>query len=230
MDVWEALEAHRGKPVFKVDTYPDGHHRHFARFQGTDVTIIEIGVFGGGSLQLWRSYFGDRARVVGLDVDPACKAHEGEGIEVYIGDQADPAFLEEVADRVGRIDIVSDDGGHTAEQQITSFEVLFPRLSEHGVYACEDVSSSYLPEYGPSRAGRPHDGSFIEFAKSKIDEMHHWFSEGAEPTELSRTLRSIDFYPGLVVFEKGPVAAPRIAGSVGQGLAFAPMDALREPS
>jgi Methyltransferase domain len=213
VDVWEALRAHGDKSLMKLDSYPDAYHRHLSRFQGSPVTVVEIGVLGGGSLQMWRTYFGPDTRIVGVDIDPECREHAGDGIEVHIGDQADRAFLEDLVGRVGPIDVVIDDGGHEKEQQITSFEVLFPALSPTGVYACEDLHSSYLPSFGASRGGRPHEGSFVSYTKSKIDELHAWFSEDAEPGEFTRSTASIHLYAGLVVFERAPREEPTVVAS-----------------
>jgi hypothetical protein len=223
VDVWEALQYHGGKGLMKQDTYPDAYHRHFSRFQRSAVTMLEIGVLGGGSLQMWRTYFGPQSRIIGLDIDPECRQHAGEGIEVFIGDQADAAFLESLVEEVGPIDIVVDDGGHEKEQQVTSFEVLFPRLSPTGVYACEDVHSSYLPSFGAGRSGQPHEGSFIEYTKERIDELHAWFSEGAEPNDFTRSTASIHIYTSLVLFERAPRQPPQAVGSYDQNLISIPV-------
>ena len=54
------------------------------------VRVLEIGVWRGGSLKLWRDYFGKNAVIYGIDVDPEC-AHLGvSDAEVRIGSQADP--------------------------------------------------------------------------------------------------------------------------------------------
>src|SRR5688572_2076063 len=127
----------------KSSHFPEAHERHLARFQGTPVVVVEIGVDRGGSLQLWKAYFGPEARIVGVDVDPQCKQIEGDGIEIIIGDQGDRVFLEHLAQTLPPIDVLIDDGGHRMDQQLLTFEVLFPALSERGVYLCEDVASSY---------------------------------------------------------------------------------------
>ena len=36
---------------------------HLSRFRGEPVTLLEIGVLGGGSLQMWRSYLGPQSRI-----------------------------------------------------------------------------------------------------------------------------------------------------------------------
>ena len=102
---------------------------------------------------------------------------------------------------------------------------LLARLEATGVYACEDVFTSYLPTWGDGRGGRPHTGSFIDYARSLVDELYAWCRDdpgGAgddlEVGELARTLRSVHFYGGLVIFEKDVVRAPRLIGSTGNGL------------
>jgi hypothetical protein len=56
------------------------------------VHILEIGVFGGGSLEMWRNYFAPKCHVYGVDIEPACKSYEQERTKIFIGDQADPGF------------------------------------------------------------------------------------------------------------------------------------------
>jgi hypothetical protein len=222
VDIWEAMAACQ-KLVMKASSYPDAQHRHFARFQGEPITILEIGIWHGGSLELWRRYFGEAATVVGLDIDPRCKKHEADGIHVEIGDQVDSEFLDAVADRWGPFDIVIDDGGHMMDQQIVTFETLFPRIKAGGVYVCEDTFTSYLSRYTSG-----HRETFMDFTKAKIDEMHAWVNDvrPPEPTAFSRSARSMHYYPGMVVIEKDDVEAPTVVGAAGHGLATAPMSAL----
>src|SRR4051794_39606696 len=67
----EYLEGHPGgRLVPRFRHYFDVYHRHFSRFRGKPVTMIEIGIFNGGSLPMWRDYFGSQARIVGVDINP----------------------------------------------------------------------------------------------------------------------------------------------------------------
>lgn len=206
LDAWRALD--QGKAIIKWSNCPAAQHRHFARLQGQPITVLEIGVAWGGSLQMWRHYFGEQATIIGVDIDPSCRSQESERILIEIGDQADPAFLSELAGRFGPFDVVMDDGGHTMAQQITTFETLFPSVKDGGVYQCEDVNSSYMldqyPEFGP-RFGE--HGTFIQLMKSKIDEMFAWFVE--EPTAFTRSAASMHIYPGTVFIEKDVVEEPQ---------------------
>jgi cephalosporin hydroxylase len=200
--------ANEGRRIHKWMHYFDVYHRHFERFRGRPVTVVEFGVSQGGSLQMWRSYFGPRSQIIGVDIDPRCKAFEEPGIRVRIGDQEDRDFLQALVSEVGPIDVVIDDGGHTMAQQIATFEVLYPALRPDGVFLVEDVHTSYWAHYA---GGLQRPGTFIEYAKRLIDQLNAWHSR--EPAfvvdDFTRTTRSMHFYDSIVVFERGIVRAPR---------------------
>src|SRR5262245_50926897 len=117
-----------GRLLYKWNRYFEIYHRHFARFRGKSPVVLEIGVYHGGSLQMWREYFGRGCRIVGIDVDPRCKRFEDDSTTILIGDQGDPAFLADVRKRLPRVDILIDDGGHVMAQQITTFREPSPPL------------------------------------------------------------------------------------------------------
>ena len=212
-ELWSAMAA-SDRLVTKLGSYPDAQHRHLARFQGRSPRVLEIGVFGGGSLRMWRNYFGDGAMVVGVDVDPQCAKHADPslGIHVRIGDQTDRGFLAALDDELGPFDVVVDDGRHRMEQQLTTFEVLWPRLATPGVYLCEDAHTSYSPRYG---GGWGAEGTFIRRMFEVVDSMHAWF--GGTPDDLTRTVASVCFYQALVVVEKERVRPPELVGTNGSG-------------
>ena len=90
----EYFKAHRtGYGIYKWDHYFDIYDRHFRRFRGRDVVIVEIGIYSGGSLDMWESYFGKDCHIYGVDIEKACKSYEREKVTVFIGDQEDPGFL-----------------------------------------------------------------------------------------------------------------------------------------
>jgi hypothetical protein len=190
------------KPLHKWVHYFDVYERHLARFRGRAPVVVEIGVQGGGSLAMWREYFGPGCRVVGVDIDPTCKAHEGDGIEVVVGGQADPATAAAVLARHPRVDVVIDDGSHRMADQVASFELLYHRLDPAGVYLVEDTHTCYWEEYGGG-LGRP--GSFMEFVKHKLDELNAVHARGQLPvTEFTRSTACVACYDSVVVFERRP--------------------------
>ncbi|HLJ53806.1 MAG TPA: class I SAM-dependent methyltransferase [Chthonomonadaceae bacterium] len=203
--------THEGRIAHKWDHYLPIYERHFrARpASGQPVRLLEIGVSRGGSLQLWRKYFGDSARIVGIDIDPDCAGRVDPGTEVIVGDQSDPHCLSAAVERLGGgVDIVVDDGSHLGRHQIATFDYLFPRLSDHGLYYCEDVFGAYWPEY---EGGYRREGTFIEYGKTLVDRLNAWFLEEplkSEFLDFARATHGIFFYPGIIVIEKRPMREP----------------------
>lgn len=197
----------RGRQIHKWVHYFDVYHRHFERFRGKPVVIVEFGIQFGGSLQMWRRYFGRRARLYGVDIDPRCRRSEGRRTKIFIGDQEDREFLRSLVAETGPIDIVIEDGGHFPGQQIATFEELYPHVKPDGVFLIEDVHTSYWKSW---RGGVRQPGTFIEYAKDLVDRLNAWHSR--QPSlvvdEFTRTTKSIHFYDSIIVFEKGPVTKP----------------------
>lgn len=193
---------HKWKHYFGI------YDRHLSRYRGTDVHMVEFGVSHGGSLQMWKYYFGPRAKIYGIDINPNCKQLEEDQIEIFIGDQEDRQFLQSLTKAVPKIDILIDDGGHLMRQQINTFEKLFPHIEKDGVYLCEDFHTSYWPEYG---GGYKKRETFVEYSKNFIDYLNAWYSQQPEllrVTDFTRSARSLHYYPGILVIEKGPVNRP----------------------
>lgn len=59
------------KRLHKWMHYFDIYERHFSRFRDKAPVMIEIGVFGGGSLSMWKAFFGKDARIIGIDIKSA---------------------------------------------------------------------------------------------------------------------------------------------------------------
>lgn len=125
-----------GHGITKWRHYFDIYARHFEKFRGTE---LEIGIYSGGSLDMWRDYFGPKAAIYGVDIQPACRVYEHSGVKVFIGDQADRSFWRSFRGAVPYLDIVVDDGDHEGELQIISLEELLPIIRPGGVSLCEDV-------------------------------------------------------------------------------------------
>ncbi len=207
-DLEQFFNQHTGRLIHKWHHYFEIYDRHFSRFRGRPVNIVEFGVSQGGSMQMWRHYFGPSARLFGVDINPNCKQFEEPGVQIFIGDQGDRVFLRSLAATLPPIDILIDDGGHTMQQQIRTFEALFPKVAPNGVYLCEDLHTSYWREFG---GGVRRRGTFIEYSKNFIDSLHAWHSK--EPrllsvTDFTRSVDSVHYYDSVVVIEKRPMTEP----------------------
>lgn len=199
-----------GRLIFKWHHYFDIYDRHFKRFRGREIVVVEIGVFHGGSLQMWKSYFGSKAKIYGIDINPRVTELREENIEIIIGSQSDRSFLQKLKNDLPPVDILIDDGGHKMKQQLFTFEELFGKIKPDGVYVCEDLATSYQLVYG---GGYKRMGSFVEFTKNLIDKLNAFHSEqkSLQPDGLTTSMDSIHYYDNVIVIEKGSRAKPTLS-------------------
>lgn len=213
----EYLPRSGDKVMTKWAHYFEAYERELTRFRSKPVTFLEIGVFHGGSVPMWKEFFAEGSTLVFVDIDPGCKAHEIPGTKVEIGNQADPAFLASLAEKYGPFDVVLDDGSHVCPHQIASFNGLWPHLTARGVYMVEDCHTSYWPGFG---GGYRNEASFIEFAKRLVDKLHSWYTDQDELfplDQMARELHSVRFYDSIVVCEKHADKQPPISVVVQNG-------------
>lgn len=185
-----------GKSPFrsiKHSTYFDTYDRLFGPFVGQPITFVEIGVLGGGSLFMWRDFFGEQARIIGIDLNPSAKKWEEFGFEIYVGDQADPAFWKEFFQNVGMVDVLLDDGGHTYQQQAVTFSSSVESIRDGGVLVVEDTHTSYMRGFGPKSM------TFVDLALDIVHANNHRFSSLNSKQVDSRTW-SVQFFESFVAF------------------------------
>jgi len=186
----------KGPGIWKWLHYFDIYERHLQKYQNKQVTIVEIGVYSGGSLNMWKEYFGDNCRVIGVDIEPNCKSYENEYTDIYIGDQESRSFWKTFKAEVGNVDIIIDDGGHTTPQQIVTLEEMLPFLNSGGVYICEDihgVKNEFLPYLNGLTRGL--NGINIKMTDSEK-------GTSVEANKFQSAIKSIHHYPYAVVIEK----------------------------
>jgi SAM-dependent methyltransferase len=190
------------------------YYRYFAPLRDQPIRILEIGASRGGSLKTWLEFF-TRAEIFAVDINPACKALESSRVRVFIGDQADTAFLESVADAAGGwFDIIIDDGGHFVHQQITSFNALFSHVVPGGIYVIEDLHTSYSRGFG---GGPGKTDTTVEFLKGMVDIVNRHGRKGrgsspeawrqadrAEAESPAKEIESIEFCRSISFVVKKP--------------------------
>jgi hypothetical protein len=217
MNLWSDFITNDARLIHKWKHYFPIYERHFRAFVYKPLTFVEIGCGLGGSLQMWKRYFGPHATIVGIDILPRCKEFEEDQIEVRIGAQEDTGFLQSVLDEFGTPDIVLDDGSHVMSHMVTTFQLLYPQVDKNGIYMVEDLHTAYWDDY---EGGLRRQGTFIELCKGLLDELNAEHSRGAlAPTEFTKSTLSMHFYDSVVVFEKGKSTkkwAPRIGEEIGK--------------
>ena len=193
------------RPISKWSNYFDIYDAHFDRYRGTSVKVLEIGIGGGGSLQMWKWYFGNKAKIYGIDIDPE-KLFKEARIKTFCCDVVNADDLTTLMESLPRIDIVIDDGGHMMDQQITTFETVYPFISDDGIYLCEDTHTSFFPEHG---GGPSRKRTFMGLMKKKVDELSAYHSRNQiAMTDFGNSVNSMHFYNSVVVIEKGIMATP----------------------
>lgn len=192
--------------VHKWHHYIPLYDRYFSAWRNRPLRFLEIGVSKGGSLSMWRKFFGPDAVLFGIDIDPACAAYDGIAGQVRIGSQDDPAFLDRVIEEMGGVDVVLDDGSHVMQHIRTSFEVLFPKLSAGGTYMIEDLHSAYWKRYGGGIGKR---SNFFNFVREMTDDLHAWYHDGAQHhPALSSLCTGIHVHDSICVFDRGEQHRP----------------------
>ena len=180
-----------GNALFKWDHYLEIYNSYFANRLGKEINVLEVGVRGGGSLDMWAAVFGPACRVYGVDIDPECTRYEAANRHILIGDQGDRAFWARVKATLPPLDVVIDDGSHVPEHQIATFEELWPMLRPGGVYLIEDVHGCFNP--------------FLAYVVGLMAHMNGGASNGPSevvPTPMQRWVEGIHVHPFCVVIEK----------------------------
>jgi len=214
MNLWQDFLINDDKVIHKWMHYFPIYEKHFTPWRNKTINFLEIGVSQGGSLQMWKRFFGPLATIVGIDINPACKQLEEEGIHIRIGDQSDPEFLSQLIEEFGDFDIVLDDGSHRMEHLQKTFEFLYPKISKNGLYLVEDLHTAYWEEYG---GGVHQPGSFINKSKAFIDDLNADHSRGVIARNfITQHTFCIAFYDSVIVFERGtiPIKKAPMTGAI----------------
>jgi len=210
--------------------YTDTYERYFRARRKEVKSLLEIGVWHGESVALWKQYF-PNALIVGIDVDPECKQFEDDRVKIIIGNATKPLnfpidvyerligerYTEQSEPKTVQFDIIIDDGSHRWNQVIESFELLFQYIRPGGYYVIEDTLCSYVKDF---RSGIHNPVSPVEYFKKICDEINFMGFKGetyacsreylmSEAARLNfqigywtRHIRSISFHTGLIFIEK----------------------------
>lgn len=204
--ILEIFSENENNIVHKWHHYIPIYDRYFSQFKKRPIRFLEIGVSKGGSLQMWRKYFGSEAVIFGIDINPECEQYNGIAGQVRIGSQSDKFFLENVVKEMGGVDIILDDGSHKMEHIKTSLKILYPKLNEGGIYFIEDLHTAYWRAFG---GGYKNRSNFFNEVRDIIDDIHCWYhGKGIKNPEISENCTAIHIHDSIVVFEKNRVYPP----------------------
>lgn len=170
----------------------------FKDLKSKPIIFVEVGVMNGGSLELWKKFFHKESRIIGIDINPNALKLRDKGFEIFIGDQSQPKFWKEFYKKIGKINVLLDDGAHTNCCQIVTVVEAMKNIKDGGKVVIEDVGTSFMSSFG-----NPCRTSFINFAKSSINNLYAR-SLSANNKILNifeKYCFSINFYDSIVAFE-----------------------------
>ena len=180
-----------GNGIWKWRHYFEIYNRHLARFVGKGPSLLEVGIYSGGSLEMWRSYFGDDCTIYGVDIAEECRTYQGPQTQIFIGDQEDRCFWHNFRTRAPNLDVIIDDGGHRPNQKIATLEELLPHMNPGGVYICEDVHGieNYFYQYccGLTKMLNGMDADNHDLIRAN---------------SFQRWVKGVYFYPFIVIIER----------------------------
>ena len=208
-----------GKLSDKWDIYLEVYERLLAPFRNEPISLLEIGVQNGGSLETWGTFFKNAKIIVGCDVNSRCSElrFDDKRVNIVIGD----ATSQNAANQIDKIsktfDLIIEDGSHRSDDIIKTFVEFFPKLRPGGVYIAEDLHCCYWEEM-EGGLGYPYSG--MEYFKSLCDclNSNHWHREDATPVDFINkigkkygasvsndflnSILSVQFFDSLCVIKK----------------------------
>jgi hypothetical protein len=192
----------------KEPHYLRAYEEVFGPLREGPVRLLELGVYHGASLRLWRDYF-PRGLIVGLDAEAPPLLEDADRIRVYRGLQQDTSMLDRMAGETAPegFDVVIDDASHVAALTRISFWHLFEHhLRPGGLYAIEDWGTGYWESWSDGRRFHPaHQEGMVGFVKELVDECGMADitdpQHGIPPPRASRFQR-MQVLPGLVLVVK----------------------------
>lgn len=168
--------------------------------------IFDIGIGGyqyadrgGQSLKMWYNYF-PKAKIIGIDIYQK-DGLENDRVVVAKGSQTDADFLFGLVEKYGEPDLIIDDASHICHHTIATFQILFHRLKRGGLYFCEDVHTSFWPDYG----GDPDpevQGTTLEYFQKLTAQLSHDTLLPEFHGQFAGYLQFIHFYRNLVIIKK----------------------------
>jgi hypothetical protein len=130
--------------------FTDFYDAHLRARRDEVGSVLEVGVWRGASLRMWRDYF-RTSQVYGIDANPVPVALASEGFLIARANAGSRDQLRRVLSDWGTpgFDLIVDDGGHRIPEQLIALDTLWPHLTAGGVYIIEDLHTSLTPaDYG----------------------------------------------------------------------------------
>ncbi len=190
--------------------YTKDYMTHFKAFKYKRIKLLEIGVggydnpnLGGESLRMWKKYF-PFGLIFSIDIFDKSLLQENR-VKIFKGSQRDNFFLTEVINEIGEPDLIIDDGSHINEDVIETFELLFPKLKDGGIYVVEDTQTSYWKRFGGDSDNLNNPRTMMNYFKRLTDGLNNkeFVTPNYVQSYFDKKIISIHFYHNLIFVYKG---------------------------
>lgn len=138
-----------GRGIWKWSNSLDAYQRHFAPLAGRALSLCEVGVQSGGSIEMWKAVLGDKLHYYGIDINAGVQKFADASTTIVIGDQADINMWNTFYTNTAKtLDILVDDGGHQPHQMGLTLHTSFPHINPGGFIAIEDIHGrNYVQQF-----------------------------------------------------------------------------------
>lgn len=219
-----------GKVSTKWSSYFPVYEKALRKLKDENISLLEIGVQNGGSLEIWAEYFRHAKVLVGCDINP--KVMELKFNDSRINVIGESALNSSAISKIKNIslegyDVIVDDGSHRSSDSIMNFINYFDLLKPGGIFIIEDMHCAYWPEYG---GGYFNELSISNFMKKipdllniehcrddfTIDKLFQtFFINGSCPDFIKNNqIYSISTYNSVYVIEKSSSINRPLLGNV----------------
>ena len=126
--------------------YERVYEQFFEPLKDKEINILEVGIYYGRSLQVWKEYF-PKAQIYGIDTFQRIQPNEiqalsEDNIHWTTCDSTSLNCTSIVSNAFGqdtKFDIIIDDGLHTPEANAKTLKNFWPLLKRDGIYFVEDA-------------------------------------------------------------------------------------------
>lgn len=127
-----------------VHSYMPTYEEIFSSLRDKPINLLEIGVFRGGSLEMWKDFFHEESNISGIDNFSNKDADREKAMSVK-GCKVHDCNIT-MFDTDEMFDIIIDDGSHHLDDVEHAISKLWKNLKQDGLYVIEDVQRSAWKE------------------------------------------------------------------------------------
>jgi predicted O-methyltransferase YrrM len=172
------LEIHQrktGKVSDKWEAYFPVYERLLAPIRSERLSLLEIGVQNGGSLDVWAEYLRNAEHIIGCDINPRCDDlwYDDRRINVVVGNACTAETRDRILAHAPAFDVIIDDGSHVSADIVRTFLVYFPLLKPGGVFVVEDMHAVYRAVVGGGVLSQTSAQQFFK-GIAELTNLEHW--------------------------------------------------------